>query len=156
MMAHGTAGKWARRLTLALLGLLAAYFFAPLLMVQLIWQPVEVGTRLDVERARRIVLEQPALLSEIQALGPLTDGEPKRRRAEALAQRIGAQSIRTDAVDGGHLVKVCFRYWGGAGETYFEGLQWLPPPLVEEVRGGRYRPGEYREELSGGWFWVVW
>ena len=49
---------------------------------------------------------------------------------------------------------VCFERHGLA-EIYEERLQWFEPADVEAIRADSYRPGEYREELSGGWFWVL-
>jgi len=153
-MAMHPAAKWARNLTLGLIALLAFAVVGRHLLISLIWRPVSEGTPFDVERARGIVAEQPALLAAIMSLRSCPEDEAKRRECAALAAQIGALGIRTERSEEGGTVAVCFERHGGAGETYSRELQWLPPALAADIRAGRSGLGDYWQELSGGWFWV--
>ncbi len=150
-------GAWKTRILVALLALWAvgAVFSGPAL-VWLFWAESTGGTPLDVARARRIVDEQPALLSEIQALRDRAEDATTRVRCEELARQVGALWIRMEGAGWERTVAICFGYYWGGGETYRELLRWYPPAHVARIHAGRLRPGESWEELSAGWFWVIW
>lgn len=131
-----------RMLAIAVAGLVAACM-----------DGMQEGTSLDPARARAIVAQQSQVLDEIRALAGLPEGDATWHRAAVLARRIGALWDRVERGVAGPTVVVCFERHGLA-EIYEERLQWFAPADVAAIRAGGYRPGEYREELSGGWYWV--
>ena len=144
-MTPDTGKRAARRtLAIAVAGLVAACM-----------DGMQEGTSLDPARARAIVAQQSQVLDEIRALAEQPAGDATRHRAEQLARRIEALWVRVERGIAGPTVAVCFERHGLA-EIYEERLQWFAPADVEAIRAGSYRPGEYRKELSGGWYWVNW
>ena len=135
---------------------LALLFGLRSLLLTLVLSGTASGTRLDEERARRVVAEQSQVLSRVLALAqrsPLPKSEDPT--CQSLAAELGALDIRFEASSDGPWVQITYGR-GGLPETYAHQLVWVPEDSAMHIRAGLDRLGEHFNYIDRGWWRVCW
>ena len=111
------------------------------------------GEPLDVARARVLVVEKAALLTELRELQANVRAAERAPREQDVLRLLGALAVVAPSEPVG-AVHVVFRRFGEPGTSHEQRLEWLPAEASVARRANAPQNGEQREELVDGWWWV--
>lgn len=111
------------------------------------------GEPLDVARARVLVVEKAALLTELRELQANGRAAERAPREQDVLRLLGALAVVAPSEPVG-AVHVVFRRFGEPGASHEQRLEWLPAAASSARRANALQSGEQREELADGWWWV--
>jgi len=111
------------------------------------------GEPLDVARARVLVVEKAALLTELRELQANGRAAERAPRETDVLRLLGALAVVAPSEPVG-AVHVVFRRFGEPGTSHEQRLEWLPAAASATRRANAPQNGEQREELVDGWWWV--